>query len=302
MEIANRIRKNENRMYENAFPEINDTVMVEIASITQDIGIEVHLLEYGNCSGFVPFSELSRKRMKSISQYAKIGKIEPMIVIDVNKIKEYITLSKKYVDEEMAEECNKRYQHSKILHSMIHYTSQKFPDYTVQKLNEMIVWPLYKTSNKHPYFSFRKAQHDFGDIFPDLKSDVPDIANFLEDMIKRRFADKPISINATISVNCFTSQGVKSLKVVLDKLYKTLQMSSHLDSDSIEIKLIKPPFYSITSVTFTGSSGIKELNEILHSTVATALNVGVTFKVVNPVSTADQTSLEESENESEEES
>lgn len=52
-----------------------------------DIGIYVNLLEYNDIEGFIPASELSRRRIRSIPKLVQVGKVEPSMVTRVDKVK-----------------------------------------------------------------------------------------------------------------------------------------------------------------------------------------------------------------------
>ncbi len=59
------------RMYEAKFPEVDDVVMVQVKSIAE-MGAYVSLLEYNNIEGMILLSELSRRRIRSITKLIKV--------------------------------------------------------------------------------------------------------------------------------------------------------------------------------------------------------------------------------------
>ena len=288
------------RMYENILPVVDETTMVEITDIN-DMGLTVELLEYGNLSANVKLTELSRKRIKSIKQHAKIGKVEPMTVIEVNESKGYVDLSKKYITEEEIEVCSKRYQKSKSIYSIIWYLSENFPQYSIAQLNEMIVWPLYKSSAfSHPYFAFQAAESDFKKIFPDLEEKSPEIALLLQTIIKQRFVRKPIQLNAVVSLSCLSSEGVNTIKKVLKTLTDKLHEENEiLSTENTEVKLIKPPLFGITSMTHDESEGTSVLTNIISEIANYAKSLEAAMVVVEPVSTNNPNILESEDDESE---
>ncbi|KAM2045208.1 hypothetical protein ACFX1T_009437 [Malus domestica] len=72
------------QMYETRYPDVNMAVMIQVKNIT-DIGACVSLLEYNNIEGMILFSELSRRRIRSVSSLIKVRRIEPVMVLRADK-------------------------------------------------------------------------------------------------------------------------------------------------------------------------------------------------------------------------
>lgn len=60
------------RMYEGKYPEVDDVVMVQVKSIAE-MGAYVSLLEYHGIEGMILLSELSRRRIRSITKLIKVA-------------------------------------------------------------------------------------------------------------------------------------------------------------------------------------------------------------------------------------
>lgn len=59
-------------MYEAKYPEVDDVVMVQVKSIAE-MGAYVALLEYNGIEGMILLSELSRRRIRSITKLIKVS-------------------------------------------------------------------------------------------------------------------------------------------------------------------------------------------------------------------------------------
>ena len=70
-------------------------------------------------------TEVTKKRVKLISKFIKIGKQEPMMVIRVDKEKRYIDLSKKKVQPEEAVLAEKYFKKAKMVHNILKQVAVK---------------------------------------------------------------------------------------------------------------------------------------------------------------------------------
>lgn len=140
------------RMYEQRFPEVDAAVMIQVKHIA-DMGAYVSLLEYNNIEGMILFSELSRRRIRSISSLIKVGRQEPAIVLRVDRDKGYIDLSKRRVSEEEAHACEDRYNKSKLVHSIMRHVAETL-EIDLEPLYQRIGWPLYRKYG-HAFEAFK---------------------------------------------------------------------------------------------------------------------------------------------------
>lgn len=65
------------RMYESKYPDVDDVVMVQVKSIAE-MGAYVSLLEYNGIEGMILLSELSRRRIRSITKLIKVGNLQSL--------------------------------------------------------------------------------------------------------------------------------------------------------------------------------------------------------------------------------
>ena len=98
-------------------------------------GAYVVLLEYENMEGLILSTEVTKKRVKLVNKFMKIGKQEPMMVIRVDQEKRYIDLSKKKVQPEEAVEAEKHFKKAKMVHNILKQVAVKM-DCTLLSLYE----------------------------------------------------------------------------------------------------------------------------------------------------------------------
>ena len=63
--------------------------------------------------------ELTRRRIRSVSKLIKVGRVEPVMVLRVDKEKGYIDLSKRRVSPEDIDQIEERFNKSKSVHSIM---------------------------------------------------------------------------------------------------------------------------------------------------------------------------------------
>ncbi|KAJ1671144.1 eukaryotic translation initiation factor 2 subunit alpha, partial [Spiromyces aspiralis] len=129
------------RFYRNKFPKPDDLVMVKVTQIAE-IGAYVVLEEYGDISGMILSSELSRRRIRSIQKLVRVGKRDVAMVMRVDEEKGYIDLSKRRVLEEDKQKCLERFERSRTVHSILRNVSANL-EIDIEQLYEQFGWPLY---------------------------------------------------------------------------------------------------------------------------------------------------------------
>ncbi|KAF3544967.1 hypothetical protein DY000_02002241 [Brassica cretica] len=227
------------RMYESKYPEVDMAVMIQVKNIA-DMGAYVSLLEYNNIEGMILFSELSRRRIRSVSSLIKVGRIEPVMVLRVDKEKGYIDLSKR------------------------------------RELYVNIGWPLYR-KHCHAFEAFKVLVTDpdsvLGSLTREIKEVGPDgqevtkvvpavteeVKDALVKNIRRRMTPQPMKIRADIELKCFQFDGVVHIKEAMRKA----EAAGNEDCP-VKIKLVAPPLYVLTTQTLDKEQGI----EILEKAIA----------------------------------
>jgi len=243
-------------MYENKLPEVDDLVMVNVKSIAENrLGAYVSLLEYNNVEGMILFSELSRRRIRSISKLIRVGRQEVVVVLRVDKEKGYIDLSKRRVSPEDIVKCEEKYNKSKAVHSIMRHVAELTGKGT-EDLYKNFGWPLYAKYG-HAYDALNAAINDPTILDPYNIEDS--VKEELLKVIKRRLAPQACKLRADFEVTCFEYEGIDAIKAALLKGQIT-------DSEiPIKIKLVAPPLFAMISNTHDKELGIKVLTAALET-------------------------------------
>ena len=101
------------RFYSNEFPETDDLVMGQVSEVEETHAV-VELLEYGRREAMISAMEFTRTRrgniQKKIMQLKKMRKVDAYLVINVDREKGYIDLSKKKVGNLDVSEVEEKYE------------------------------------------------------------------------------------------------------------------------------------------------------------------------------------------------
>ena len=84
-------------MNEISYPELEEDVVVKIIELGDNC-VYVELLEYNNLTGIIERGEISRRRIHSIPNMVHINNIEICKVIELDKKKNIIYLSRRRVE------------------------------------------------------------------------------------------------------------------------------------------------------------------------------------------------------------
>lgn len=262
-------------MYEAKYPEVDIAVMIQVKSMA-DSGAYVSLLEYNNIEGMILFSELSRRRIRSISSLIKVGRIEPVMVLRVDKEKGYIDLSKRRVSEEDIQACEERFNKSKLVHSIMRHVAETMK-IDLEDLYVHVGWPLYRKYG-HAFEAFKLVVNDPDSVLDSLTREVKevgpngqeitkvvpalaeDIKDSLVKNIRRRMTPQPLKIRADIEMKCFQFDGVLHIKEAMRKA----EAAGNKECP-VKIKLVAPPAYVLNTQTLDKEQGISVLNKAIEA-------------------------------------
>lgn len=190
------------RLYPAEFPEVGEIVAAKVTQIDES-AVYCQLLEYDR-EGMIPLKEISRRKMKNIRQFVRVGAQEYLEVIEVNPTKGYIDLSRKQVKGDQ-EEYKIKYTSVKRVHSFFHRWSVK----TGVDLVGTILWSLYD----------RDQEDVYGKVYtePWLVRVPVDYRDQIQEDYNKLFEKKAEKRELSFEMVCYSLQGVRALQEAIDK-------------------------------------------------------------------------------------
>ena len=236
------------------------------------------LLEYENMEGYLLSTEVTKKRVKLVNKYMKVGKQEPMMVIRVDREKRYIDLSKKKVLAADGASTEITFKKAKMVHNILKQMAVKIgPECTLRSLYEKFGWDLYYKYG-HAFDAFRLISSDPEAVFKEI-SITEEEKKVLIESIARKMAPTPLKLRADFELTCFSYEGIDALKAAL--LGAKAKVNAVDPAIQITFKLIAPPHYRIETVTLKKNEGLALLDQALKEVEAGIKERSGTFKLVN---------------------
>jgi len=202
-------------------------------------------------------SELSRRRIRSINKIIRVGRLEVVVVLRVDKEKGYIDLSKRRVSDEEIIKCEEKYNKSKAVHSIMRQTAEM----THQDLESLYVqfgWPLYKKYG-HAFDAFKASITEPDKVFAEFKLS-PELNEAALATVKRRLTPQPVKVRADVDVTCFHYEGIDAIKAALQK---GEELSTNVAP--IKIKLVAPPLYVVVTTAVQKETGIQAVDRAIEA-------------------------------------
>ncbi|KAK4388435.1 Eukaryotic translation initiation factor 2 subunit alpha [Sesamum angolense] len=225
------------RMYEQKFPEMDTPVMIQVKSINPGTCAYVSLLEYDDMEAMLSFTELSRRRIRSIASLVRIGRVEPVMVLHVDPDKGFVNLSKRRISQDDATACLERYNKSKHVHSILRHVAETM-DVHLEELYIHVGWPLYRKYG-HAFEAFKLIVSDPDSVLNSLTREVEEIGDdghkvikvvpaisdevkqALVENIQRRVMPQAIKVRAEVEIKCFELDGVLHIKKAMRRAEAT---------------------------------------------------------------------------------
>ncbi|KAJ1346619.1 Eukaryotic translation initiation factor 2 subunit 1 [Parelaphostrongylus tenuis] len=264
------------RFYENHFPDVEETVVVNVRQIA-DMGAYVSLSEYNGKEGMILLSELSRRRIRSVNKLIRVGRSECVVVIRVDKDKGYIDLSKRRVYSKDLILCEERFAKAKAINSILRHVAEQLgydKDEQLEDLYMRTAWYFDRKEKKKAaaYDVFKRAISD-----PHVLDEcdiTPQVREALLEDIRKKLTPQAVKIRADIEVSCFSYEGIDAIKSAL-----IAGKNCSTDTMPIKINLIAAPHFVVTTQTLDREHGLSAVNAALNVVKETIEKYGGKFSI-----------------------
>lgn len=206
------------RYYNKELPEIEDVVLVQVKSLS-DVGAYVSLLEYGKLEGMIQISEMSNRRIRSISKLTRVGNVEVCLVLRVDADRGYIDLSKKRVHAEDVVKAKDAFGKAKLVHGIMRHVAT-ITGKDLSEICSLISWQLYKNLGPlKAYDTLRRMVHENNtELVLAHCEELRNHADVLEALVTaagRKLTPHEVRVRAVFELQCFSADGIAAIKAAV---------------------------------------------------------------------------------------
>jgi translation initiation factor 2 alpha subunit (eIF-2alpha) len=245
-------------------PSIKDLVYCKIIKSDGPV-IEVYLFEY-NLKGYLDYSNVTRRNVKSFKRLVKVGRREVLEVINKEK---GINLSKKNVMIEDLIQFKKDYKYRKIISNVLYGVHKKFK-VNLEDLYKLFIWKLPRNFFTWNLFSMKSFAIDLKhNLILIEKKYGKNVSLYIENQLQNKLSTK-IKGQTHINITCFEKEGINSIK-------KILLNCKH--EHKVTIKLITNPNFYIEKEGSSKTDVLSTLKSCLKYIQENKNKYGVNFKI-----------------------
>ncbi|CCW61475.1 unnamed protein product [Phytomonas sp. EM1] len=264
--------------YEESLPKIDQVVWVKVTQVN-DTSAVVQLLEYSKREGIIPYTEITRRRVRSMGKLIKVGRCEAAQVIRIDEEKGYIDLSKKQVMGSEAKACEAHFRKGNEVRSIVCHVAEEcgIPAYEAM---EKIAYPLYRREPKMHAWNWLcelNQSQNVDEILGPLNLSKQ-LQDSLMSCLRNAMRLKVLTLHAEVDITCFTCDGVEAIRDVLliGKSYGEGK-EPHV---AITVTIIGPPKYGLRARTDMKEEGLQLMKESIEAMKIEIAKRGGQLKVV----------------------
>lgn len=231
----------------SGFPDVGELVVGTISNVNPYSAF-VKLNEYPGKEGMIHISEVARKWISDIREFAKVGQNVVALVMRVDEEKGHIALSLKRVNKKAADERMKEYKREQKAEKMLALVGKEM-GLTLEQVYEQIGFKLQETFDE--IFKAFQVALDNEELLRKKGIEEKWIAA-LKAVAEKALEAKEVEIKGIAELKCFSSNGADVIKKILCEAEKKF---------GLEIKYISAPRYSLSLKTKNAKAGEKRLEE-----------------------------------------
>lgn len=227
------------RWYKKQCPSKNELVVAKCIRMS-DIGAYCALLEYEPLEAFIPITEVTKQRIRKISQAMQEGRVFVASITNIDPEGRYIDISKKHLQSGDIAIAETRFMKARKLHSIVTYLSSKLIEsygLSIEALYK-ILWEIHDEPTM--------------DHLSEFLTRLPECAA-VEKIRQHYVQPKIVEIRAEVELTCFTIHGIEGIK-------SSIKHAISLYPD-IKICILASPLYLLSLKTTEEEKGLLRLNE-----------------------------------------
>jgi len=221
-------------LYEKKLPEINELVVVNVTEVN-DLNVITKLIDYNDFTGYLSFSELSKKKRVNINTIVSVGKNKIAIVTNINLEKNYVELSLRNMSLDDVEKFNIEHKKYTSLYNLWRWIYIK-----IVNEEKIIDSNSINSIDNNEITKFMKDT-----LWTIVNTDILDENTILENILEI-LLDKETNMEL---LSLIKNQDINIIKNILDEYI------------TIKTHVVKPEKYSeinLTSYEINGLSDIKK--------------------------------------------
>jgi translation initiation factor 2 subunit 1 len=185
-----------------------------------------------------------------------------VVVIRTDDEKHYIDLSKRRVSSDDVAKCEEKYNDAKTVNQILRHTSELlgYDNEAFEGLYNKTAWHFDRKAGRSgaAFEVFKKVV-----VNPDLLDECEldeKTKEVLHNEIKRRLMPQAVKIRADFEVSCFSYEGIDAIKKAI-----RAGLAHSTEELPIQIHLIAPPTFYMTTQTMDRNEGFAVVNKALQS-------------------------------------
>ncbi|MBR9682853.1 MAG: S1 RNA-binding domain-containing protein [Candidatus Aenigmarchaeota archaeon] len=233
----------------NEFPERGELVVATVTKVNP-FSVQVSMDEYGK-EGMIHVSEVARKWVKDIREFAKVGQKIVAKVVRFDRDTGYVGLSLKRRTKRDSEERMKEFKRETKAERILEAIAKE-RKITLDEAYDEIGFQLQEVFGEM-FKALQMSLTPEGREILEKKKIAPKWIKILSAAAEKQMEIKEVPIRVILEVSCPKSGGLDIIKKVLIETQKKY---------NVEVNYISAPKYSMTLYTKNPKSGEKEMMKI----------------------------------------